>query len=59
MGVTERDREREGVPKGLHVCVCEKVTVEIQIHEHSAIVSQWDFVARFFVRCAKIVGPIS
>ncbi len=41
------------------VCVCEKVTVEIQIHEHSTIVSQWDFFARFFVRCSNIVGPIS
>ncbi len=44
----ERERERE---KGLRVCVCvcmcEKVTVEIQIHKHSAIVSQWDFFARF------------
>ncbi len=53
----EREREREGVPKGLHVC--EKVTVEIQIHEHSATVSQWDFFAHFFVRRANIVGPIS
>ncbi len=41
------------------VCMCEKVTVEIQIHKHSAIVSQWDFFARFFVRCANIVGPIA
>ncbi len=23
--------------------MCEKVTVEIQIHEHSAILSLWDF----------------
>ncbi len=57
----QRERERETVPKGLRVfvCACEKVTVEIQIHEHSAIVSQWDFFAHFFVRCAKIVGPIA
>ncbi len=38
------------------VCACvrvrvfmrEKVTVEIQIHEHSSIVSLWDFFACFF-----------
>ncbi len=30
----------------------EKVTVEIQIHEHSAILSLWDFfLPAFFVRC--------
>ncbi len=33
-------------------CVCERVTVEIQIHEHSAILSLWDFfLLAFFVRC--------
>ncbi len=40
-------------------CVCEKVTVEIQIHEHSVIVSLWDFFACFFVRCVNIVGLIA
>ncbi len=34
------------------VCVRERVTVEIQIHEHSAILSLWDFfLPAFFVRC--------
>ncbi len=32
-------------------CQCEKVTGEIQIHEHSAILSLWDFLPCFFVRC--------
>ncbi len=59
-GGLQRERERE---RRACVCVCvyvcEKVTVEIQIHKHSAIVSQWDFFARFFVHCANIVGPIA
>ncbi len=38
--------------------MCEKVTVEIQIHEHSSIVSLWDFFACFFVHCVNIVGLI-
>ncbi len=28
--------------------MCEKVTVEIQIHEHCSIVSLWDFFGGFF-----------
>ncbi len=40
------------------VCVCEKVTVEIQIHEHSVIVSLWDYFPALFVCCGNIVGLI-
>ncbi len=40
------------------VCVCEKVTVEIQIHEHSVIVSLWDYFPALFVCCVNIVGLI-
>ncbi len=42
-GYREREREREREGPACGVCMCEKVTVEIQIHKHSAIVSQWDF----------------
>ncbi len=53
-GLQEREREREEREreKGLRVCVvCEKVTVEIQIHKHSAIVSQWTFLPAFRPLC--------